>query len=206
MKSCRPYSLSLEHPQSRLLVWQWNFVPKKFRGIDSERLLLFRGGECSFRGIPRFTEENSEARNGMELQEKNVFCNKSCSRKPNWERAFVREMLRNGIPRVCLYFCSTEWNSELFSLPRNDWNGIPNVCIYFCLTERNSELFSLPRNGLELNSERLLVFFVSQNRIPSIFRLCGMVRNGIPRVLCSTEQPEFRRNKLIIRSIPSSAE
>jgi hypothetical protein len=33
-----------------------------------------------------------------------------------------------------------------------------------------------------------------------------MVRNGIPRVLRSAEQPEFRRNKPIIPSIPSSAE
>jgi hypothetical protein len=36
--------------------------------------------------------------------------------------------------------------------------------------------------------------------------LCGMVRNGIPRVFCSAEQPEFRRNKPIAPSIPSSAE
>ncbi len=33
-----------------------------------------------------------------------------------------------------------------------------------------------------------------------------MIRNGIPRVFCSAEQPEFRRNKPIVPSIPSSAE
>jgi hypothetical protein len=35
--------------------WQRNFVPKKFRGIDSEWIPLFRG------------RKHSEARNGTEL-------------------------------------------------------------------------------------------------------------------------------------------
>ncbi len=30
--------------------------------------------------------------------------------------------------------------------------------------------------------------------------------NGIPRVFCSAKQPEFRRNKPIVPSIPTSAE
>jgi hypothetical protein len=48
--------------------------------------------------------------------------------------------------------------------------------------------------------------FVPWYRIPSIFLLCGTVRNGIPRIFCSAEQPEFRQNKPIVPSIPSSAE
>ncbi len=36
-----------------------------------------------------------------------------------WEFASIF-VPQNGIPRVCFYFCSTEWNSELFSLP---WKG-----------------------------------------------------------------------------------
>jgi hypothetical protein len=90
-------------------------------------------------------------------------------------------MLRNGIPRVCLYFYSTERNSELFSLPRNGWNGIPSVCIYFCFTERNSELFSLPRNGLERNSEtppRDCFYFCSTKQNSKHFSL---LRNGSER-------------------------
>ncbi len=46
--------------------------------------------------------------------------------------------------------------------------------------------------------------FVPQYEIPSIF--LGMVRNGIPRVLRSAEQLEFRRNKPIVPPFPSSAE
>ncbi len=38
---------------------------KKFHGIDAERFLLFPGRKCSFRGIPRFTEE-SISKLGME--------------------------------------------------------------------------------------------------------------------------------------------
>ncbi len=57
-------------------------------------------------------------------------------------------------------------------------NGIPRVRFYFCSTVQNSQLF--------------LLF--------------GMIRNGIPRVFCFAEQPEFRRNKPIVSSIPSSAE
>ncbi len=50
------------------------------------------------------------------------------------------------------------------------WNRIPSVCFYF-----------VPRNGIQ-----------------SCFLFHGMVRNGIPRVSYSTEQPEFRRNKPIV--------
>ncbi len=34
--------------------WQRNFVPKKFRGIDSEWIPFFHGRKWSFRGIPSF--------------------------------------------------------------------------------------------------------------------------------------------------------
>ena len=37
-------------------------------------------------------------------------------------------------------------------------NGIPRVCFYFCWRERISELFTLPRKGLERNSDCLLLF------------------------------------------------
>jgi len=74
---------------------------------------------------------------------------------------------------------------------------------FFCCTERNSGLCSLPRNGSEWNSENLhgtefrVVFssaegfgtelwefasiFVPRNGIPSYFLFRGRVRNGIPR-------------------------
>ncbi len=52
-------------------------------------------------------------------------------------------MVRNGIPRVCSYFCSTERNSELFSLPLkglvgNSRNSVGNNHLF--------RQFRLPRN------------------------------------------------------------
>ncbi len=67
-------------------------------------------------------------------------------------------MLRNGIPRVCFYFCSMEWNSEFTSPPQNGSERNSESYLIFCYTERNSEHFSLPRNGLERNSKSLLYF------------------------------------------------
>jgi hypothetical protein len=53
----------------------WNFVPKKFRGIDSERFPLLRGRKCSFRGIPSSAEEPipklGTEQNGTESRGKN---------------------------------------------------------------------------------------------------------------------------------------
>jgi hypothetical protein len=75
-------------------------------------------------------------------------------------------MLRYGIPSVCFR------NSGLLSLPRMIRNIIPCFCFYFCSTERNSELFSLPRNGSERNSKSLLLFCPMVQKIPSTFLLC----------------------------------
>jgi hypothetical protein len=48
------------------------FRSKKFRGIDSEWIPLFRGKKCAFRGHSEFRgRAHSEARNGMELRRKN---------------------------------------------------------------------------------------------------------------------------------------
>ncbi len=57
--------------------WERNFVPKKFRGIDSERFPLFRGRKCSFQGLPSSAEEPipqlGTEQNGTEFREKIKF-------------------------------------------------------------------------------------------------------------------------------------
>ncbi len=63
-------------------------------------------------------------------------------------------------------------------------------------SERNSSfnLFRrMVRNRIKFWS--LASNFVPWYRIPSIFLLCGMVRNGIPRIFCSAEHPELSWNK-----------
>ncbi len=72
---------------------------------------------------------------------------------------------RKGIPSCFLF----RWSV---------WKGIPRVRFYFCSTERNSELFSLPRKGSERNSE---VFCSSNSRNSignnHLFRLFRLLRN-----------------------------
>jgi hypothetical protein len=48
-------------------------------------------------------------------------------------------------------------------------NEIPRVGFYFCSTERNSELFSLPLNGSEGNSESLHLFLVHGTEFRAVF-------------------------------------
>ncbi len=103
------------------------------------------------------------------------FFKKSCSSKQNWQHIFVRGMLRNVIPSFCLF-------------RGMDRNRIPNVCLNFCSTERNSELFSLLRNGSEWNSKCLLLtlfhgtefrsFFSSAERFGTEFREFSFPRNN----------------------------
>ncbi len=112
----------------------------------------------AFRGLRKSQFWSSE-RNGITW--KNSVLQKSCSSKHNWELVFVREILLNGILRVC-------FSTSIFA-PRNGIpscfffhgmvrNRIPSVCFYFCSMERNSELFSLLWNGSEWNSDSLLLF------------------------------------------------
>jgi hypothetical protein len=86
-------------------------------------------------------------------------------------------------------------------------------------SERNSELLSLPRNGSEQNSKCLLIILLRRTGFRVVFSsaewfrtefrafasICSMVQNSehfsplrnssqrILRIVCSAEQPEFRR-------------
>jgi hypothetical protein len=48
-------------------------------------------------------------------------------------------------------------------------NEIPRICFYFCSTERNSELFSLPLKGSEGNSESSLLFLFHGTEFRVVF-------------------------------------
>ncbi len=68
-------------------------------------------------------------------------------------------MVQNGIPSCFLF----HWRV---------WKGIVRVCLYICSAERNSELFSLPRKGSERNSENFL--FPGTAGIPSEITTCSV--------------------------------
>ncbi len=99
--------------------------------IDSEKLPLFRGRKYSFLGIPKFTEEHIP--------------------KLGTEGNGMTKISFTKNPSVCLCFCSTEQNSQLFSLPRN--GSERNSRTKFCSMAQNSEHFSTLRNSSERNSE-----------------------------------------------------
>jgi hypothetical protein len=163
--------------------WERNFVPKKFRGIDSERFLLFRGRKCSFRGILSSAEEPipklGTEQNGTEFREKIKFYGTRTAR-PLW-LLWYRTLL--------LKFWAAEFCVEQVLFRGMVRNGIPTVCFYIFSTERNSELFSLPLKDSEGNCESIILFLYPRKGIPSCFLFRWSVRKGIPRVrfyFCST--------------------
>ncbi len=101
-------------------------------------------------------------------------------------------MVRNGIRIICFYFCIMERNSELFCFPLKDSEG-NSKSLLLLLQGMEFRVASLPLKGLEGNFESLLLFFVPQNGILSYFLFRERVRNGIPKIFCSAEQPEFHR-------------
>ncbi len=61
------------------------------------------------------------------------------------------EMVRNG--ELAFIFVPRNGNPSSFVFFGRVRNGIPRACFHFCSTERNSELLSLLRKGSERNSE-----------------------------------------------------
>jgi hypothetical protein len=133
---------------------------------------------------------------------KNLFHIKSCPSKQNRQHVFVRDILRNGIPRVCLFciFFSKEQNSEHFSPLRNG-------------SERNSESF-LFRGMVQNGIREFASIFVPWYRIPGILFLCWTVRKrnsesflfrGTARI--PPEQSNFRlfyfRRIIICQKLPN---
>ncbi len=92
-------------------------------------------------------------------------------------------MVRNGIPTVCFYMCSTERKSELFSLLLRGSEGNCESMILF-LFPRKKEFRVVFSSAKVLGREfrEFASIFAQGNRIPSCFLFRGRVRNGIPRV------------------------
>ncbi len=96
-------------------------------------------------------------------------------------------------------------------------NGILRVCFYFCSTERNSELFSLQQKGPERDFESLLLFmfhgrefrvvlFRRTARIPSEITICSVdsVFRGII-FLSEISNPTFQLNSdPVVEPVPDA--
>ncbi len=82
----------------------------------------------------------------------------------------LRWSLRQNLSYICLVYHSLSYSC--LSQFRKDLEIIPRVCFYFCSTERNSEMFSLLRKGSERNSENF--FFRGTAGIPSEITICSV--------------------------------
>jgi hypothetical protein len=107
-----------------------------------------------------------------------------------------REMVRNRIPRVCFYFCSTERNSEFFLFRWRAGKGIPRVCLNrmeFWVVCSSAEGFGTEFRGLS-------VLRNSRNSVGNIhlFRLFRLPRNYF---FVGNSQPNFQASKRRIGSI-----
>jgi hypothetical protein len=72
------------------------------------------------------------------------------------ESLFILLVARNGIPSCVLFRGIVR-------------NGIPRICIYFGSMERNSELCSLPQKGSEQNNGSLLLFLFHGTEFRVVF-------------------------------------
>ncbi len=156
---------------------QQNFVPKKFRGINSEWFPLSRGRKWPFPGIPRFAEESIPKLGTERNDMKNI------------QKILLQQ---TELPACFCPIHASERNSESLLL------------FLFHGTEFRVGLSAV--EWFESKFREFASIFVLRYRIPSFFLLCKLIRSRIPRVFCSAEQPEFRRNKPIVPYIPSSAE
>ncbi len=117
------------------------FRSEKFHRIDSERFLLFRGRKHSFRGIPSSAEEPIP-KLGTEWNsaEKIIFTKQQQNNLTKWCRFLCHGMVRNGL---FLFFVTRKGIPSCVLFRGMVRNGILRICIYFVSTERNSELCSL---------------------------------------------------------------
>ncbi len=147
--------LSLEYKQPFLSGWEWNFVPKKFSGIDWERFLLFLGKIF----IPRLFEDHErvyfEAWNGTILH---------YAKKVSFTKKLV--------------FLFHGWgNSGLFSLPLNNLERNSEILRLFLF--QGTEFWAFFSSAEWFGREFHFEFSVPGNSDGTnyLFRLFHLLRN-----------------------------
>jgi hypothetical protein len=78
-------------------------------------------------------------------------------------------MVLDGIPRVCFYICSTERNSELFSLPLMGSKGNSESMLLILFHGTEFRIVSLPLKCSEGNYESLLLFLSNGREFRVVF-------------------------------------
>ncbi len=177
--------------------WERNFVPKKFRGIDSEWFPLFRGRKCSFRGIPSSAEEPI-LKLGTEQNSAKKLSFTELAPHGLYDYSDIEHYYWNfGLPSFVLSrFSSAEWFGTEFRqfasifFPRNGipscflfrWRirkGILRVFFYFCIRGKEFRVVFSSAEVFGREFREFASIFVQRNEIPSCFLFRGRVQNGI---------------------------
>ncbi len=80
------------------------------------------------------------------------------------------------------YSTVSKQNLERFSFREMLRNKIPTVFFYFCSTERNSELFFSSAKCSGTKFRKFSSIFAPRNGIPSCFLFCEMLQNKVSKV------------------------
>ncbi len=143
-------------------------------------------GHSEFRGRANFEARNGTERNSAKNWSFTELAQLLCSLwRPLHSTLIIflfHGMVRNGIPRVCFYFCSTERNSKLIFLPlkSSEGNFESLLLVWYHGTEFRVVFSSAEGFGRQF--WEFACIFVQQNGIPNCFLFPGRVWNGIPRV------------------------
>jgi hypothetical protein len=110
-----------------------------------------------------------------------------------------RGLVRNRIPRVCFYFCSTEQNSELFSLPRNGSEQNSESLLLFLFHRTAFQVVFSSAEGFGREFREYASIFVPRNGIPSCFLFPGKGSERNSAGFCSAENRNSVGNKHLFR-------
>ncbi len=153
---------------------------------------VFRRRKCSLRDIPRSAEESIPKLGTKQIG--------------NMQKTLVLKISLNNLTK---WFACTSKVVKYFGMEFREFasifvllNGVPSR-FFFRGMVRSLLIFLLHVMECRAFFSTTEWFGTELQEFATLF-VHGMVRNTIPRIFCSAEQPEFRRNNPIVPSISSS--
>jgi hypothetical protein len=131
-------------------------------------------------------------RNGSERHSESIFL-LFVARKGISSCVLFRGMVWNGIPRICIYFGSSEWNSELCSLPQK--GSEQNYGSLFLFLVHGMEFRVVFSSAEGFGTEFRDFLFRGTIGIPSEITICS-VYSVFRGIIFFTEIPNPSRNLL----------
>ncbi len=151
---------------------EWLIIPITNQKSSFLTLLLKSIHDLNIRLPAAFCSELiSLPRNGSERHSESIFLFFVAKRGiPSC--ALFRGMVRNGIPRICIYFGSTERNSELCSLPQK--SSEQNYGSFLLFLFHGTEFRDVFSSAEEFGTEFRDFLFRGTTGIPSEITICSV--------------------------------